>query len=83
MSKAEMIRFVELLKGDEMARNEVKGMGADFEAIAAYATGRGFELSASDFSIDEELSEEDLDGVAGGNAVAHSVGDPSGGFFVF
>lgn len=78
-----MIRFGEQLKGDEKMLNEVKGMGTDFEAIAAYATERGFLLSASDFSLDEELSDEDLDGIAGGQKQFFASGEQVGGFLSF
>ncbi|MGL1861232.1 MAG: Nif11-like leader peptide family RiPP precursor [Pseudodesulfovibrio sp.] len=82
MSKAEMIRFAERLKGDEKMRNEVKGMGTDFVAVAAYATEQGFSLSASDFSLDEELSDDDLHGIAGGSK-PFFAGPEIGGFIGF
>jgi len=80
MSKVEMIRFSEMLSGDEVARNEVKNMGTDFKSIATFASQRGFSLSVSDFSIDEELSEEELRGVAGGRSNYYASGEQVGGF---
>jgi len=83
MSKSELTRFKEMLNNDATAKAIVIGMGADLGAVAAFATQHGFALCASDFSLNEELSEEDLDGIAGGEGGPLEGVGPLGAYLQF
>jgi len=71
MSQSELERFVKDAKDNKDFQKELKAVGADVEAIVTFASGKGY-----DFTVDElksfvdakkgELSEEQLDKVAGG-----------------
>jgi len=71
MSQGELERFVKDASENNDFQKELKSVGADVEAIVTFASGKGY-----DFTVDElksfvdakkgELSEEQLDKVAGG-----------------
>jgi predicted ribosomally synthesized peptide with nif11-like leader len=78
MSKAEIERFVKDVKTDTALQAEIKKAGSDPQAFVALAKKKGY-----DFTVDElkkhaenkkgELSQEDLDKVAGGGVVVTTV----------
>lgn len=74
MSQAEIERFVKDVKTNPALQADVKKAGSDQQAFVTLAKSKGY-----DFTLDElkkhaeqkkgELSQEDLDKVAGGGAV--------------
>lgn len=78
MSQAEIERFVKDIKTNNALQLEVKKVGSNQQAFVALAKSKGY-----DFTLDElkkhaerkkgELSQEDLDKVAGGGGVVTTV----------
>ena len=69
MSKEQLKAFLEKAKGDTSLQEKLKA-AADANAVAAIAKEAGFSISADDLTkAQSELSEEELEGVAGGNRV--------------
>ena len=72
MSEEQLKAFIEKVKGDTSLQEKLKAAAdADAEAVAAIAKEAGFSISADDLNqaqseLSEELSEEELEGVAGG-----------------
>lgn len=81
MSLEEVKRFAEAVKKDDALQKELKAKGGDEAAVADFAKSKGFDFSADElkgFAAEKkgELSEEQLDKVAGGGsaaAVSHVV----------
>lgn len=78
MSLSEMKRFTEDLKKQSALQDEVKAAGSDPEAIVKVAKGKGYDFTAEELKAAAaenkgEMSEEQLDKVAGGTAVATVV----------
>jgi len=74
MSLEEVKRFAEAVKKDDALQKELKAKGGDETAVADFAKSKGFDFSADElkgFAAEKkgELSEEQLDKVAGGAAV--------------
>ena len=66
MSEEQLKAFLEKVQGDTNLQEKLKA-AADANAVAAIAKGAGFSISADDLkNAQSELSEEELDGVAGG-----------------
>ena len=65
MSEEQLKAFLEKVKGDTSLQEKLKA-AADNNAVAAIAKEAGFSISADDLTKDQsELSEEELEGVAG------------------
>ena len=66
MSEEKLKAFLEKVKADTSLQEKLKA-AADNDAVVAIAKAAGFSLSADDISkAQSELSEEELEGVAGG-----------------
>ena len=66
MSEEHLKAFLEKVQGDTSLQEKLKA-AADAAAVAAIAKEAGFSISADDLKNSQsELSEEELDGVAGG-----------------
>jgi predicted ribosomally synthesized peptide with nif11-like leader len=65
MSEEQLKAFLEKLKADTSLQEKLKA-AADTNAVVAIAKEAGFSISADDFR--SELSEEELEGVAGGTS---------------
>ncbi len=66
MSEEQLKAFLEKVKADTSPQEKLKA-AADNNAVAAIAKEAGFSISADDLTKDQsELSEEELEGVAGG-----------------
>ena len=66
MSEEQLKAFLEKVKGDTSLQEKLKA-AADADAVAAIAKAAGFSISADDLKNAQfEISEEELDGVAGG-----------------
>ena len=67
MSEEQLKAFLEKVKGDINPQEKLKAAAADNDAVAAIAKEAGFNISADDLTKDQyELSDEELEGVAGG-----------------
>ena len=66
MSEEQLKAFLEKVKADTSLQEKLKA-AADANAVAAIAKEAGFSISADDITkAQSELSEEELEGVAGG-----------------
>ena len=66
MSEEQLKAFLEKVKADTSLQEKLKA-AADADAVAAIAKEAGFSISADDLkNAQSELSDEELDGVAGG-----------------
>ena len=66
MSEEQLKAFLEKVQGDTNLQEKLKG-ASDANSIAAIAKEAGFSISANDLTkAQSELSEEELEGVAGG-----------------
>ena len=66
MSEEQLKAFLEKVKADSSLQEKLKA-AADANAVAAIAKEAGFSISADDLAkAQSELSEEELEGVAGG-----------------
>ena len=66
MSEEQLKAFLEKVKGDTSLQEKLKA-AADTNAVVAIAKEAGFSISADDLTkAQSELSEEELEGVAGG-----------------
>ena len=67
MSEEQLKAFLEAIKADTRLQEKLKA-AADSDAVLAIAKEAGFMISADDLTkAQPELSEEELEGVAGGN----------------
>ena len=66
MSEEQLKAFLEKVQGDTSLQEKLKA-AADSDAVVAIAKAAGFSISADDLTKSSELSEEELEGVAGGN----------------
>ena len=75
MSEEQLKAFLEKLKADTSLQEKLKA-AANADAVAAIANEAGFSISADDLkNAQSELSDEQLDGVAGGsNFKPHPIG---------
>ena len=66
MSEEQLKAFLEAVKADAGLQEQLKAAG-DADAVVAIAKAAGFVISAEDFNKTQtEVSEEELEGVAGG-----------------
>ena len=66
MSKDQLKAFLEKVKGDTSLQEKLKA-ASDADAVVSIAKEEGFSISADDLkNAQSELSDEDLEGVAGG-----------------
>ena len=67
MSEEQLKAFLEKVQGDTSLQEKLKA-AADADAVAAIAKEAGFNVSADDLTkAQSELSDKELEGVAGGN----------------
>ena len=67
MSEEQLKAFLEAVKADEGLQEKLKAAG-DADAVIAIAKAAGFAISADELKkAQSEISEEELEGVAGGN----------------
>jgi predicted ribosomally synthesized peptide with nif11-like leader len=75
MSEEQLKAFTEKVQGDTSLQEKLKA-AADANAVAAIAKEAGFMISADDLAnAQSELSEAELEGVAGGDCVQNSKCD--------
>ena len=66
MSEEQLKAFLEKVKADTSLQEKLKAAG-DANAVAAIAKDAGFSISADDLkNVQSEISEEELENVAGG-----------------
>ena len=66
MSEEQLKAFLEKVKGDTRLQEELKA-ASDADAVVSLAKEEGFSISVDDLkNAQSELSDEDLEGVAGG-----------------
>ena len=66
MSEEQLKAFLEKVKGDTSLQEKLKA-AADIDAVLAIAKEAGFSISADDLkNAQSEVSEEELEGAAGG-----------------
>ena len=66
MSEEQLKAFLEAVKADSSLQEKLKAAG-DADAVIALANAAGFAISADDLKkAQSEISEEELEGVAGG-----------------
>ena len=75
MSEEQLKAFLEKVKGDTTFQEKLKA-AADADAVTAIAKEAGFSISADDLkNAQSELSDEELEGVAGGGSVVCPTAD--------
>ena len=73
MSEEQLKAFMEAVKGDAGLEEKVNGAGDDASAVVAIAKAAGFLISSDELQrAQAEISEEELEGVAGGVGVMNS-----------
>ena len=73
MSKEKLAAFLEAVRANAGLQEQLKGVG-DADAVVAIAKAAGFVISAEELKrAQEEVSEEELEGVAGG-AISYGMG---------
>ena len=66
MSEEQLKAFIEKVQGDDSLQEKLKA-AADADAVVSVAKEEGFSISADDLkNAQSEISEEELEGVAGG-----------------
>ncbi|KGG25550.1 putative SAP domain [Prochlorococcus sp. MIT 0702] len=74
MSEEQLKAFLEKVKGDTSLQEKLKA-AADSDAVLAIAKEAGFSISADDFgNAQSELSEKELESVAGSGGLASVLG---------
>jgi predicted ribosomally synthesized peptide with nif11-like leader len=75
MSEEQLKAFLEAVKADAGLQDKLK-VSADVDAVVAIAKSAGFVISAEELqSAQAEVSEDELEGVAGGVCIADSAVD--------
>jgi predicted ribosomally synthesized peptide with nif11-like leader len=74
MSKENLDQFIQKVTDDEQLQARV-GEEIDVESLIALGAEHGCEFNAEELQESAELSDEELDGVAGGLAVQSASGD--------
>ena len=73
MSEEQLKAFLEKVQGDPSLQEKLKA-AADANAVSAIAKEAGFSISADDINkAQSELSDEELEGVAGGLFIPISI----------
>ena len=76
MSEEQLKAFLEKVKADTSLKEKLKA-ASDADGVVAIAKEAGFKISAEDLKNTEvELSEEELEGVAGGGYVLYRTNIP-------
>ena len=81
MSEEQLKAFLEKVKGDISLQEKLK-MAGDADAIAAIAKEAGFAITAQDLQSTQsatDLSDDELEGVAGGYGPCESLTGVAGG----
>lgn len=78
MSAENLKKFSDAVKNDVALQDELKKIGTDEVAIAAFAKSKGFDIDVAELKAQAEgskgeLSEEQLDKVAGGDLTVATV----------
>jgi predicted ribosomally synthesized peptide with nif11-like leader len=74
MSEEQLKAFLEAIKADAELQEKIKA-AADADAVVAIAKAAGFVISAEELKkAQSELSDEELEGVAGGVCISISDG---------
>jgi predicted ribosomally synthesized peptide with nif11-like leader len=74
MSEEQLKAFLEAVKANEGLQEQLKA-AADADTVVAIAKSAGFAISAEELQrAQAELSEEELEGVAGGNLLNQGYG---------
>ena len=82
MSEEQLKAFLAKVKGDRSLQERLKVV-EDANAVSAIAKEAGFSLSADDLNkAQSEISEEELEGVAGGYPGAYEFVGPHAGRFL-
>ena len=69
MSEEQLKAFLEKVKGDTNLQERLKA-AANPDAVVSIAKEAGFSISADDLTMTQwDLSDEELEGVAGGNSI--------------
>ena len=77
MSEEQLKAFLEKVKADTSLQEKLQA-AADSDAVLAIAKEAGFMISADDLkNAQSEISEEELEGAAGGSVNCFHVGCPS------
>ena len=80
MSEEQLKAFIEKVKGDTSLQEKLKAVG-DADAVVAIAKEAGFMISADDLkNAQSEMSEEELESVAGGTVMTSPAGAVMGGW---
>ena len=75
MSEDQLKAFLEKVKADTSLQEKLKA-ASDADAVVAIAKEAGFSISADDLKkAQSEISEEELEGVAGGGSVVCDTAD--------
>ena len=75
MSEEQLKAFLEKVKGDTSLQEKLEA-AADADAVTAIAKEAGFSISADDLkNAQSELSDEELEGVAGGRGAGGGGAD--------
>ena len=85
MSKDAAKRFVKDLKSDEKIRDKASGL-TDVDTILGFAKDNGYDISPDELREaceNVELSDEELENVAGGKKQFFASGEQVGGFLCF
>ena len=78
MSEEQLKAFLEKVKGDTSLQEKLKAT-ADSDAVLTIAKEAGFSISADDLKkAQSEISEEELEGVAGGGGGCYCSKMPDG-----
>lgn len=59
-------KFIEAVNNDSSLASQVKAAKNDADAIVKIAASKGFSFTSADLKAASELSDDDLDSVAGG-----------------
>ncbi|WP_080502879.1 Nif11-like leader peptide family natural product precursor [Prochlorococcus marinus] len=79
MSEEQLKAFLEKVKADTSLQEKLKA-AADSDAVLVIAKDAGFSISADDLkNAQSEISEEELESVAGGAGVTEATIDAGGG----
>ena len=82
MSEEQLKAFLEKVKGDTILQEKLNA-ASDADAVTAIAKEAGFMISADDINkTQSDISEEELEGVAGGYPDAREFGGPHLGRFI-
>lgn len=77
MSEEQLKAFMEAVKADAGLQEKLNA-AADADVVVAIAKAAGFVISAEELrEVQAEISEEELEGVAGGIACCTTAGDRS------